>query len=677
MRNALALVFFAAVSSAATFNASEQLHFDVDAPTLLQTCRDSKKRAEGALAQIAALPATARTFDNTVWALDRTVFDLSDETSSDVFLKEVSVSSAVRAAGNDCEILLSQFSVDIYSREDLYKALKDYAAKREALKGEDARLLEKTLLDFRRSGLELSPDKRAEVVKARKRIAELQSLFNKNINDSKDFALFTKAQLDGLPDAFVAKLEKAGDLYKVGVDYPTYFPFMDNDRDPSARKALEGKFNDRAARLNLSIFKEALDLRLKAAKLLGYSSHAQFAVEPNMAHDPTTINAFLKRLRDKLKPQALDEREVLLAYKRALEGKSSDGALHAWDWRYYDNVLRKTKYEVDSEKVREYFPADLVIEQLLGVYQKLLGLRFREIPDGAKWNSDVRLFEVVDAAGGPPLAYFYMDLFPREGKYGHAAAFNLITERLKVDGSSQKPVSAIVANMDKPTADRPSLLDHKEVETLFHEFGHIMHQTLSKTKYGRFSGSNTAQDFVEAPSQMLENWVWNADVLQSLSGHYKDRSKKLPAELLQKMIAAKNADVALVNLRQLLFGTVDMAYHDARVPDDTTRTYAQTAQDVSLIPMSDGTHPQASFGHLMGGYDAGYYGYMWSKVYAQDMFSVFSAQGIMNPAIGRRYREEILERGSSRDEMDSLKAFLGRAPNEAAFLDSIGFGKGR
>jgi Zn-dependent oligopeptidase len=672
MTTLLALLLLCPAARAAAFSPDAALVFDRTPEQIVAHCRSAKTRAEEALKGVAAATPQARTFDNTVAGLDRILFDLSDEAASDVFLEQVAVSSAVRDAGNQCDVLLSQFSVDVYSREDLYRAVKEYAAKKEPLTGEDARLLDKTLLDFKRSGLELPPQTRDQVRDMRKRLAKLEADFGKNIDDDQGFVLFSSAQLAGLPDAFVAKLERVGDRYKVGIDYPSYFPFMENARDPNARRLLEEKFDDRAAAANLPIFKEALDLRFKAARLLGYRSHADFAIEPNMAKDPATVNAFLARLRRRLKPLGQEELEVLQAFKRAMEGRSSDGIIHAWDWRYYDNLLRKTKYQVDQERVREYFPADLVVEQLLKVYETMLSVRFRQIPDAATWHPDVKLYEITDASGGAPIGYFYMDLFPREGKYSHAAAFSLITERARTDGSARKPVSAIVANLDKPSADRPSLLDHEEVETIFHEFGHIMHQTLTKTRYGRFSGSNVARDFVEAPSQMLENWVWDADVLQSLSGHYKDRSKKLPKELLDKMLAAKNADVALVNLRQLLFGTVDMDYHSARPPSDTTKDYARAMREVSLIPMSDGTHPEASFGHLMGGYDAGYYGYLWSKVYAQDMHSVFKAHGLLNPEFGRRYRTEILEKGSSRDELDSLKAFLGRDPNEDAFMESIG-----
>jgi thimet oligopeptidase len=673
MKKALVLLFaYSAAHAAAPFTPYQALRFDATPAELYQDCTDAKKRAEGALQQIANLPESVRTFDNTPWALDRAVYDLSDQTASDTFLEQVAVSSATRDAANKCDVLLSQFGVDVYSRSDLYRAMKDYASKKEPLKGEDARLLDKTLLDFRRSGLELPAATRDEIAGIHKQLAKLEADFGKNINESKDEALLTKAQLDGVPENILAKLALDGDKYRVGVDYPTYFPVMENARNPAARRALESKFNDRAARLNMPIFSEALKLRLKAARLLGYATHADYATEENMAKDPKTINAFLSRLQAKLKPLGAEELEVLLAFKRAMEGRASDNVFHAWDWRYYDNLLNKTKYEVDQEKIREYFPADLVVEQMLGVYEKMLSVRFRPIPGGVSWHPDAKLYEIVDASGGPAIGYFYMDLFPREGKYSHAAAFQLVSARRMTDGSYQKPVSAIVANFDKPSADRPSLLNHDEVETIFHEFGHIMHQTLTKAQYGRFSGSNVARDFVEAPSQMLENFVWDAEVLSSLSGHYKDHSKKLPKELLDKMLAARNADIGLINLRQLLFGMVDMAYHGKNPPSDTTRLYARVSKDVSMIPMTDGTHPEASFGHLMGGYDAGYYGYLWSKVYAQDMFSVFKAAGVMSPMVGRRYRTEILERGSSRDEMDSLKAFLGREPSEDAFLESIG-----
>jgi thimet oligopeptidase len=479
-----------------------------------------------------------------------------------------------------------------------------------------------------------------------------------------------RAELEGLPEDYVARLEKRDGKYLITLDYPDFFPFMDNARRPEARKQLERLYNNRAAAANLPILAEVLRLRAEAASLLGYRSHAEYVLEERMAKAPRAVSAFLERLEDELRPLALEERRVLLELKRGEEGSSSDGVLHAWDWRYYDNLLKKTRYAVDQEKVKEYFPEDLVTAGMLSVYETLLGVRFVLASSSGAWHPDVKLYEVFDAAGGPPLGRFYLDLYPREGKYKHAAAFPLIKARALDAGGYQAPVAAMVANFEKPTKDHPSLLKHKEVETYFHEFGHIMHGMLTKAKYGRFSGTSVARDFVEAPSQMLENWVWSRAVLPRLSGHYLDRSKKLPDELLEKLLAAKNADAGLVYLRQVFFASVDQRFHTAEDLPDTTAEYARLMEKISLIPMSPGTHPEASFGHLMG-YDAGYYGYLWSKVFAQDLFTRFERDPL-DPAIGRLYRETILEPGSGTDEAALLKKFLGRAPNDRAFLKNIG-----
>ena len=674
MRNALILALLAAAAlPASAFVPAPTLDFDVSAPALLQDCRDAQKRAASALAGIASLPQTTRTFDNTPWAFDQVLAQLYEDTSSGQFMKSVSVSSAVRSAGNDCETEVGKFFIEVFSREDLYKALKDYAAKGEALKGDSARLLEKQLLDFRRSGLELPASDRAQLTIMRKRLTELESKFSSNINESKDFALFTREEMEGAPEDFIARLEKVDGKYKVTLAYPDYFPFMDNVRVGASRKVLEGKFNNRASRENLSLLDEILTLRKKAARIIGYPSHAAYVLETRMAKDPATVKAFVDRLKARLRPLAEDELVTLKALKVVFEGKDADPVFRAWDWRFYDNQLKRVRYSVDEQKIREYFPADLVTEQMLEVYQKLLGLKFKRVENAVLWHPDVKLFSISDTASGAsgePFAHFYMDMFPREGKYKHAAAFDLIKGRLLADGTYRKPVSAIVGNFNKPTAERPSLLTHDDVETYFHEFGHIMHQTLTRARFARFSGSEVARDFVEGPSQMLENWVWDPAVLSSLSGHYQDRSKKLPKEMLDKMIAARNVDSGLFNLRQLNFASIDQLYHTAP-PSDTTAAYAKVMKEVFLIPMSEGAHPQASFGHLMG-YDSGYYGYMWSKVYAQDMFSRFETEGVMSPAVGAEYRQKILEPGSSGDEMEALKSFLGREPKEDAFLKSIG-----
>ncbi len=669
--NVLPLLLLATAVRAEPRLLHPEVRFDRAPEAALADCRAAKDRAQKAFDAVAAVPAGERRFANTALAFDRAEAELAEDTESIQFLKSVAISSAARAAGAQCEVLIDQFVVDVYAREDLYRALSDAAAAKEPLSAADARLLEKILLEYRRSGLQLPAEKRERLSGLRKKLAAASSAFGQNLNEARAWGVFGRERLTGLSDDYVSRLPRDGERYKVGVEYPSYFPFMENARDASARREMEALFADRAAAKNMAVLDEMLSLRDQSALLLGYRSHAHYAAEPRMAKTPETVQAFIARMRRRLEPLAREELTVLRALKRVMEGPSSDGVIHVWDWRFYDNQLKKLQYEVDQEKIREYFPADLVVEQTMAIYETLLGLKFRPVPGAPVWHPEARAYAVFDASGGEPLAYFYMDLYPREGKYSHAAAFSLIRGRALPDGGYAKPVSAMVSNFDKPSAERPSLLKHDEVRTFFHEFGHIMHQTLTKARHHRFAGSSVARDFVEAPSMMLENWIWEPAVLARLSGHYKDRSRKLPPELLAKLVAARNAGIGLYLLRQFFFAALDQAYHDGRPPRDTTADWARLMPEVALIPMSPGTRPQTSLGHLAG-YDGVLYAYMWAQVYAQDMYTVFKKGGFMNPELGRRYRAEVLERGSEREELDSLKAFLGREPNEDAFLENVG-----
>jgi Zn-dependent oligopeptidase len=299
----------------------------------------------------------------------------------------------------------------------------------------------------------------------------------------------------------------------------------------------------------------------------------------------------------------------------------------------------------------------------------MFGLRYVEIANPDAWHADVKLYEVYDSASNEFIGHFYMDLFPRDGKYGHAAAFPLRGSGLGPDGKRRPPVSAIVANFTKPTADAPSLLTHDEVETLFHEFGHILHQTLTRAELDRFAGSATEQDFVEAPSQNLEHWIWEPTVLDRFAAHY-ETGEKFPREMLEGLIAAKNLNSGIRWLRQVFYASLDMTYHAPGEHKDTTKILAEL-HTICGFPTMEGTHFQAGFGHLFG-YDAAYYGYLWSKVYGDDMFTAFKDAGILNPEVGMRYRKEIYERGGALDGMDLVRNFLGREPNNKAFLEDLG-----
>jgi Zn-dependent oligopeptidase len=387
-----------------------------------------------------------------------------------------------------------------------------------------------------------------------------------------------------------------------------------------------------------------------------------------MAKTPAAVRDFLTDLGAKVTAKRDRDIDGLREAKRAHTG-DANAEVRLWDWRFYHNYLMKTRYAVDDFEVAKYFPLDAVLDGLFDTMQTLLGVRFEAVEPAHAWHPDVKLFRVIDATDNHEVAHFFMDLFPRPNKYGHAAAFTLVGGRKLPDGSYQAPVSAIVANFTKPSVDQPSLLRHTEVVTLFHEFGHILHQTLTSAQQLRFSGTRTERDFVEAPSQMLEHWVWRPEVLAGFSRHV-ETSEPLPKDLLDSMIAAKNLDSGVIAMRQLYFAELDMAYHGGGGQKDTTAIAAQL-HPISGFQAPEKTYWQAGFGHLFG-YDAGYYGYKWSEVFADDMFTRFEAAGPLNQDLGLEYRRTVLERGGAVDGDVLVRDFLGREPNSDAFLKNLG-----
>jgi Zn-dependent oligopeptidase len=311
-----------------------------------------------------------------------------------------------------------------------------------------------------------------------------------------------------------------------------------------------------------------------------------------------------------------------------------------------------------------------VLAGTLQIYQDLLGLKFVQVTGVAVWHPEVQTYEVYDKSSNDLIGHFYMDLFPREGKYTHAAAFPLQKGCVLANGEWQLPASAMVCNFAKPLPGTPSLLKHDEVETFFHEFGHIMHGICAKAKYARFAGTSTERDFVECPSQMLENWCWDKEILRKISCHHKT-GEPLPDALLDKMIAAKNVNSGLLNLRQVFYGVFDQTAHTSE-HIDSAKLYNTLRAEITKTAPQPQTNGAASFGHLVGGYDASYYGYLWSKVFSADLFEQFSQKGVMSAELGKRYREMILQPGGSKDGDEMLRDFLGRDPIMQPFVRSIG-----
>ncbi len=639
-----------------------------------QAQKDSIARADAIVAQLVAPETQDRTFANTLQPLED-VGDLLEQAQGRYgFMSYVAEDAGVRAAADQLREAMEKYEVELGFREDVYQAVVQYSKTLEAqsLTGEDRRLLDWTLRDYRRDGFDLPAEKRERVKALKNRLVELGLAFQRNIDTYEDAILVTREQLAGLPDAYIDHLkteEQDGrTLYCVSLDYPELHPFMDNAESEELRRELQIKSFRKGGIENIGLLEEAIAVRDEMARLLGYESWAAYVLELRMAKTPATVQAFLADLRTKIGPKLERDMAGLLEAKREHTG-NPETTLELWDWRFYHNYLLKTRFAVNDFEVAKYFPLDAVLDGLFDVMQTILGVRFEPIEPNNAWHPDVKLYRVHDGRDGRELAHFYMDLFPRPNKYGHAAAFTLRGGRRLPDGSYQQPVSAIVANFTKPSASQPSLLRHSEVETLFHEFGHILHQTLTRAKRLRFSGTNTERDFVEAPSQMLEHWVWRPEVLSGFSRHV-ETGEPLPKNLLDSMLAAKNLDSGVFNFRQLYFAELDFAFHSGGAVKDTT-SITNELHSITGFPVPEGTYWQAGFGHLFG-YDAGYYGYKWSEVYADDMFTRFAAAGPMNEELGLEYRTRVLEPGGSVDGDVLVREFLGREPNSDAFLKNIG-----
>jgi thimet oligopeptidase len=627
----------------------------------------------GADVLVAEAVAAPPSFAGTLQPLELAGAELVRAYGRGAFMGQVHADAAVRDAGNEAEERLNKWRVALSFRTDLYEAVKAFSETDEArsLTGERARLLAHWLRDFRRAGHELPPEQRAELERLRTRLVEVEVGFQRNVNEYRDWIEVTREQLAGLPDSYVEGLSpgEAEGTFRVTLDYPEVNPFLDQARDRELRRELFAKNWTKAVETNRPLLQEALDLRRGIAALMNEPTWAHHAMELKMAKSPERVRAFYEELLPSLAGTVRRELDTLA---KRMEADGHVGPVTAWDWRYYDDLLRREEYGVDQNLVSEYFALDAVMDGMFAITGDVLGLDYREVPDTNAWHESVRLYEIRDRAGGEHVAHFYADLFPREGKFGHAAAFPLVIGHRDASGAYVAPVNAIVANFTAPSADRPSLLKHSEVETLFHEFGHILHMSLTRAEFARFSGGDTEWDFVEAPSQIMQHWTWDPSVLERFAKHHAT-GEPMPAELVEQLARARFVDVGLNTAIQAFYGQVDLALHAEPVAPDMDQAMRQT-YEVTGLPYPEGTFFLSGFGHLLGGYDAGYYGYLWANVIGDDMFSRFSSEGVLSPDVGAEYRREILEPNGSRDADELVRAFLGREPSNAAFLRLRGMG---
>lgn len=672
--------FNAFAARAAKFKAVVSLpQFETSTNDVRQTVRQTIAAGNAALDRIAALDPKTVTFRNTVVALDDAGYQIGVVDNRLSLIKETSTSAAIRDAATEAVKEIEEWSVGLDYRDDVYRNVKAYSDTRPKLKGEDAKLLFETMRDYRRAGLDLPKAQRDQVEQMRKDLASLTTDFEANVTKAKKPAKFTRADLEGVPASFLEQTKTGDDEYTVMANITWHYVMvMENAKREDIRKQLLIVRDNLAREENIPILEKVLCLRDDIAHKLGYASWADYQTEVKMVKNAKTAIDFLDRFKTGLQPK-FDSELAAFRQLKVKETGDPNAQIHVWDWRYYNNQLKKQKYDIDAEQLRVYFPYQRVLDGMFRIYQSIFGLKFERVEPPYKWVNDLQLYAVSDSATGEPMGLFYLDMFPRDGKYNHFAQFSIIEGKLLRDGRYQRPVCSLVCNFPAPAQDRPSLLSHNEVETLFHEFGHAMHSLLTRAKYGRFSGTHVPGDFVEAPSQMLENWVWDKKVLDSFAADYRDPSKKIPAEVLAKLKQARLATEGTFYRRQLSFGLLDMALHTEihdRNAKDALPLSNRVLSEVFLPRVPD-TAFVAYFGHIMGGYDAGYYGYAWADSLAADMATVFerAPDGYFDKKAGRRLRNEIYAVGDSRDVNISVEKFLGRKPSIEPFLKKLGIEK--
>jgi len=617
-----------------------------------------------------------RDFENTLRQYDRMYnsiariilpLDLSIETDP---------REEIREAGKKAQAELKDFMYSLDLNEELYNAIKEYSTTEEAqtLEGPKKRFLNTLLLNYKRAGFELEAEQRQQVKDYKSVIDRLGNEYRGNVAAaSSDFIEISESETGGLDSAYLTARKTTNGTYKIDVSYPSLIPFLKYSTSDSSRRELEKVYHRRAAPENVAILDSILYLRHQLAQLLGYPTYAAYEFENKMAINTQTVWDFENSLMENVKKKADYDYNLLLKTKSEYTNEPAT-VLEMWETSFYTQILMQSAYALDEREVKQYFELNAVLNGLFQITQQVLGLKYEEIDSPKVWHPDVRMFKCIDATSDKLIGRFYLDLYPRENKYSHAAMFTITGGMALENGGYEMPEAALVCNFPKPQGDEPSLMFHGDVETFFHEFGHLLHCLVTKAELAYQSGpENVVLDFVEAPSQIYENWAWNKKTLALFAKHY-ETGEIIPDELLDKMLAAKNLNSGMAALRQLFYGTYALTVHDRYIPygeENTTQIGYALRKKITRMEYLDGDQFQAAFGHLIG-YTAGYYSYMWSKVYAQDMWSVFEEKGALNPEVGMAYRQKVLEPEGSKPAIDLVRDFLGREPNNKAMLKDLG-----
>lgn len=643
-------------------------------PAIQTLCEQSKTQTEQLLQNA---PATWATYEQLEVIDDK----LSKAWSPVSHLHSVMNTDEWRSAYAECQPIISQYGAEMSQHSGLYAfycQLRDNNEFAEYDRSQQ-KLITDAIRDFELSGVNLAEEKKAEYQKLVQSASELYTTFSNNVLDATQafhLHITDKTELAGIPDSALAlyrQLAEQNDVegYWITLDFPSYYPALTYAENRQLRQTLHHAYATRASDIgpnagefdNTPVIDAIMTVREDIATLLGFEHYADLSLANKMAKSPNQVIAFLDDLVAKSRPQAQTEYDTLKQYAvKQLE--LSD--FQAWDVSYAAEKLKQAEYAISQEQLREYFPVPKVMRGLFDIVSQLFGVSFEKNPHLSKWHDDVDAYTVK--SNDTEIAYFYLDLYARQGKNG-GAWMNGAVDKLTNSQQQQLPIAYLVCNFIPPTDGQPAYLSHDEITTLFHEFGHGLHHMLTKVNYSALSGINGVEwDAVELPSQFMENFCFEHDVLSHMSEHRQTKTP-LPDDLYEKLIAAKNFQSAMMMVRQLEFSLFDMKLHTEKDAADVMQTLHAVQDYVSVTPSPAYSRFPMAFSHIFaGGYAAGYFSYKWAEVLSADAFARFEEEGVYNTAVGQAFKHEILERGASRTAMENFVAFRGREPNIDALL---------
>ena len=623
------------------------------------------------------------TFENTIEALEFSGEQLDRVTSLFFNLNSAETNDTIQKIAQEISPLLSEFSNDIMLNEKLFERVKEVYQNKDALTltTEQRTLLDKKYKSFSRNGANLHETDKNSLREIDKELSQLKLKFGENVlaeTNKYELLISDENDLSGLPDGAKEAAKQMAESkglegWLITLDYPSYIPFMTYADNRDLREELSKAFGSKAFKNdeldNQNIVLRIANLRHQRAVLLGYESHAHFVLEERMAETPQKVNSFLNELLEKAKPAALREFKALENFAKDIDNIDQ---LQKWDSAYYSEKLKQKLFDLDDEQLKPYFKLENVIEGAFTVAQKLFGLEFREITSIDTYHDDVMTYEVVDEEG-VLVSLFYADFFPRSGKRNGAWMTSYKPQMIK-NGINDRPHVSIVCNFTKPTKSKPSLLTFNEVCTLFHEFGHALHGMLANTTYPSLSGTNVYWDFVELPSQILENWCYEKETLELFAKHYKT-GEVIPMDLIHKIKESSTFHEGMQTLRQLSFGLLDMSWHgqDPSNIKDVKAHETKAFRSTTLYPEVKESCMSTAFSHIFqGGYSSGYYSYKWAEVLDADAFEYFKEEGIFNKTVAKKFKDHVLTQGGIENPMTLYKKFRGKAPKPEALLKRAG-----